>query len=172
MKRKTKWLILLLLLISITAVGVGVWAFFFRPSDLPLPPDYAPTETEEHAQDISDDSQEKNQTDAGGGSVSLMYSDEVTIDLSDKNAKLMFANPSRSSHDVILQIVVRDELLAESGLLVTGTKVQVLELSEGAVEKLKVGGYDGKFLLYYYDPQTGQRAVVNTEIPVHIQVRE
>lgn len=172
MQQKMKWLILLLLLITITAVCIAAWAVFYFASDLPMPPDYAPIETEEHAQDISDDLQEKNQAEAGGGRVSLMYSDEVTVDLSEQKVQLMFANPTRSSHDVILQIVVRNRILVQSGLLVAGTKVQVLDLSEGAAEKLKIGGYDGAFVLYYYDQQTGERAIVNTEIPVHVSVRE
>ena len=58
-ENKKKWLLLLLLLITIAAVGVSIWAIWFRDSGSVLAPDYAPKETEQNAQPIGDDNDEK-----------------------------------------------------------------------------------------------------------------
>ena len=168
-KDKRKWLILLLLLITFAAIGVAVWALSMANPDRPLPPDFAP-EDEIHAQEIPNDSGEKNDAADGGGKVSLTYSNEVTMDLSEGIASLLFANPKRSSHDIILQIAVQDTVVVQSGLLKAGTQVKTLELLPEA-ERLTAGGYHGSFFVFYYDPTTGEQAVVNTEIPIHIIVR-
>ena len=70
----------------------------------------------------------------------------------------------------MLQIVVQDEIIVQSGLLKPGNQVTALELLDGAAGKLSAGGYEGKFAVLYYDPDTGEKAVVNTEIPVTITV--
>ena len=31
---------------------------------------------------------------------------------------------------------------------------------------------DGKFVIHYYDPETGEKAIVNAEIPIKITVKE
>lgn len=166
-------LILLLLLLSACCVSVTMWALFFKEPVVTLRPDYAPREPEENQIPLKDDETDtKMETEEGGGAVSLNYSDFVTIDLSDKNAVLRFSNPSKSTRDILIQIVIRDEIVAQSGRLTPGNKVTVLHLLSGAEKKLSVGGYDGKFILSYYDPDTGEKSVVNTEIPVSISVVE
>ena len=166
-------LVLLVLLLVLAAAGIGtaVWALFFRTVDPILPPDYAPDDSEVYAEEIIDDTEEKNEVAQGGGKVSLTYSNEVVIDLSSKRASLMFMNPKRSSHDVILQIAVQGEVLVQSGLLKAGTQVKQLDVSQESVQRLRPGGYEGTFILFYYDQTTGERAPVNTEIPIHITVR-
>ena len=94
-----KILIPVLLLITLIAIGVTIWALCFRDTAPVLAPDYAPVEEESNAQAIEDDSGEKLEAEEGGGAVSLTYSNEVTIDLSDKAASLVFANPGKSVQD-------------------------------------------------------------------------
>lgn len=167
---KSKWLILLLLLITLLAVGVTVWALFFRDTGPALAPDYAPQEMEQHAETIPDDDGEKLDAPEGGSSVSLTYSNKVTIDLSDKAASLYFANPGKSNQDMMLQISIQDTVILQSGILNPGQQVKLLDLLEGAEEQLAVGGYEGKFVVLYYDPASGEKAMVNTEIPITINV--
>lgn len=165
-------LIPILVIVTIIAIGVTVWALFFRDSRPTLAPDYAPQEEEQYAEKISDDSGEKMEQPEGGGSVSLSYSREVTVDLSDETAGLYFANPGKSNQDIVLQIVVQDEVIVQSGTLKPGNRVMSLELLDNAAEMLAAGGYEGKFVVFYYDPVSAEKAVVNTEIPVSITVRE
>ena len=166
-----KILIILLLVITGLALGVTVWALFFRDSGgTVLIPDYAPQQKEENAETIPDDTENKMENPEGGGSVSLTYSNEVTIDINDKAAALYFANPGKSNQDMVLQIVIQDTIILQSGTLKPGNQVKLLNLLEGAEEMLQPGGYDGKFIVLYYDQTSGEKSMVNTEIPITINV--
>ena len=167
-----KFLIPVLLAITAVAVCVTVWALFFRDKGPVLTPDYAPKEEEQYAESIPDDSAEKMDLPQGGGSVSLTYAREVTIDLTDRMASLYFANPGKSNQDIVLQVVVQDTVIVQSGTLKPGNQVSMLELLEGAEKLLSAGGYDGKFVVHYYHPETAEKAVLNTEIPITITVNE
>lgn len=169
-KDNSKKLIPILAMITVIALGVTVWALFFRDSGPVLAPDYAPQEEEQHAETIPNDDGEKMEQPDGGGSVSLSYSREVTIALGEKTAKLYFANPGKSNQDIVLQLVVQDQVILQSGTLKPGNQVTSLELLNRAAKMLSEGGYEGKFVVLYYHPETGEKAVVNTEIPVSITV--
>lgn len=169
-KHKQMLIIALILLLLIT-VAITVCALFFRDTTPVLAPDYAPQQTEENAEPFEDDNDgEKLQQQQGGGAVSLTYSKEVTIDLSDNVAKLLFANPYKSNQDMILQIVIQDTVIVQSGLLTPGHQVTKLELFDNA--KLSKGTYEGKFIVLYYQKDTGEKAMINTEIPLTITVEE
>lgn len=169
---KQNLLIFILLLITVTAVCVTVWALFFREPDVMLAPDYAPLDTEEHAQPIPNDSGGQTAAQPGSGSVSLTYSNEVIIDLSRKTAALLFANPGRSNQDMVLQLVIQDTVILQSGRITPGNQVTTLELTGDAAGMLSPGGYEGSFLIFYYDMASGEKAIVNTEIPISITVNE
>lgn len=169
---KTAILIFLLCLITISAIAVSVWALFFREPDVILAPDYAPQEAEKHAQTIPNDNGDKMDSPEGGGAVSLTYSNQVSIDLSDEIAFLLFANPRKSKQDIVIQIVIQNEVIAQSGTLTPGHQVVILDLLKGAEQKLSAGGYEGKFVILYYDRESGEKAIVNTEIPIRITVKE
>lgn len=169
-KDNSKKLILILAIVTVIALSVTIWALFFRDSGPTLAPDYAPQQEEQNAEIIPNDDSEKMDQPDGGGSVSLSYSREVTIELSEETAKLYFANPGKSNQDIVLQIVVQDQVIVQSGTLKPGNQVTSLELLNGAAKMLSEGGYEGKFVVLYYHPETGEKAVVNTEIPVSITV--
>lgn len=173
-KRKKTWILILLLgLVTAIAIGVTVWALFFRQPEVSvLAPDYAPQEIEQNAEDMGDSGKDKLDAPAGGGSVNMNFKDQVAIDLSDNTASLYYGNPSESTQDVLLQIVVQDTLIAQSGRIVPGNELKTLNLAEGATDILQPGGYNGKLVLSFYNPETGEKATVNTEIPVNITVLE
>ena len=169
-KSKPNLLIPVLLIITVIAICVTVWALFFRDSGPALAPDYAPQEEEQNAETIPNDTGEKMENPEGGGSVSLTYSREVSIDLSDETATLLFANPGKSNQDMVLQIVIQDTVIVQSGTLKPGNQVTALDLLDGAAKKLSAGTYEGNFNVLYYNPETGEKAIVNTEIPITITV--
>lgn len=169
-QKKLVILIIILLLITILALCVTMWAVFFRGNGPELTPDYAPQDMEQHAEDIPNDTGDKLDKPEGGGSVSLTYSNQVTIDLSDKMASVYFANPGKSNQDIVIQIVIQDSVVSQSGTLVPGQQVKLLDLLDGAEKQLRQGGYEGKFVVLYYDQDSGEKAMVNTEIPVTINV--
>ena len=168
---KSKLLILLLLLITAAAVCITIWAVFFRDISGPvLAPDYAPQKQEQNAETIPNDTGDKMAPPEGGGAVSLTYSNEVKIDISDKAAAVYFANPGKSNQDMVLQIVIQDTVILQSGTLKPGNQVKLLNLLEGAEDMLQPGGYEGKFIVLYYDQTSGEKSMVNTEIPITINV--
>lgn len=172
-KKKSKYLLLLLLLlITFLAVVIMIWALFFRDGRPELAPDYAPQETESNAESIPDDEGGKLESPQGGGSVSLTYSKSVTIDLSEEKASLLFANPGKSNQDMVVQLVIQEEVIIQSGTLQPGNQVTTLDLLEDAAEQLSAGVYEGNFNILFYNQESGEKAIVNTEIPVTISVVE
>ena len=170
-KTKSKILITLLILITVCCIAITVWAVFFRNNtETVLSPDRAPQKTEENAEKIENDNTEKMKAEEGGGAVSITYSNEVTIDLNNKTASLLFANPPKSTQDMVIQIVINDTEIVQSGLLKPGNQVTELNLLDNAEKQLEKGGYDGKFRVLFYDSDSGQKATVNTEIPISITV--
>lgn len=175
-KDKKRWLLLLLLLLLLLIlVLVGIWLLYFRGGsrDNTLPPDNtlpAPS-IETNAESIAgDDTGEKLDAPEGGGAVSLTYSKEVSIDLTEKKASLVFGNPARSNQDAVVQLVIQNTVILRSGSLTPGTQVTALNLAEGAAEKLTAGVYEGKFVVSFYDQPTGRWATLNAEIPVTVTV--
>lgn len=164
---KQKWIILILALITIAAVTVTL-VVLLRPKETPPPPDYAPQQVEPNANPIGDGGDKLSQPE-GGGAVSLTYSNEAMLTLSSKTAQLMFQNPTRSNQDMVLELVVADKALVRSGRLPPGYKVEAL--SGVDVTGLSAGTYEGKFRILYYNVDSGEKAVVNTEIPITVTVK-
>ena len=170
-ERKTRWLIiLLLLLLLLISIGVTLWTLFFRDRSV-LTPDYAPRQEDKYAQSLNDQDDEKLAQAEGGGAVSLTYSTQVTVTLADGTASVYFANPTKSNQDIVLQLVVQDVILAQSGKLSPGRQLDTLELLENAASRLQPGGYQGQFVVLFYQPDTGEKTIVNTEIPVDVTVQ-
>lgn len=138
-----------------------------------LEPDYNLVEQDENAETIPGDTGEKAQVTQGGGSMSLIYSDQISVNLSTGKVGLYYQNPSESSHSIVVQIIIeRSEdqyLVAESGGLSPG--YMLTELTAEKDLKLTAGVYEGVMRLLFFDPDTGERAVVDTNIPVDITVQ-
>ena len=167
-EKKSRRLILLLLLIAILAVIIAVWALFFNNKTEIIAPDKIPS-ADNNIEKIPGDADIKNESPADGGAVTLTFSKDVTIE--NGKAELYFANPGKSTHDIVLQIIIRDNVIAQSGAIAPGNQIKSLDLAEKADEILTKGEYDGRFMVYYYDKQNGEKAVLNTEIPVNISVK-
>ena len=171
-KEKEKTLLIILLIIGIViCLVVTIWALFFRQSGEALTPDYAPLETEQNAQPIPGDDGTKLDAPEGGGAISIEYENQVAIDLSDGKAYLSYANPGKSTQDVVLRIEIQDTAVAQSGTIRPGNQVSELELLDGAAKKLKEGVYDAVFRILSYDPVTGEKAMVDTLAEITVTVR-
>ena len=166
-KKKKKLLIFLILFILLDIILLVV----LLAGRTTLSPDYAPVNEEKYAEDIGDDGADKLKQTKGGGAVSLTYSTNVDINLDRKQATLFFANPSKSNQDMVLQIVVHDVVVAQSGTISPGKQVGKLDLLRSGARKLQAGGYDGKFVVLYYQPDTHEKTIVNTDIPIKITVK-
>ena len=136
------------------------------------PPYFPPTEIDDNAVPLGDGKDEKMTSSAGGGAVSMTYSDKVEILLASNQANIDFQNPSKSTSNMVLQLYVvsggQEVMIAESGLLPPGVKLEKMNLLGTA--GLSLGNYNGKFKVLYYNPETGEKAIVNTEAPVKMTV--
>lgn len=166
-KKKKKLLIFLILFILLDIILLVV----LLGTHTTLAPDYAPVNEEKYAEDIGDDGDKKLDQAEGGGAVSLTYSTDVDISLDKKLATLFFANPSKSNQDMVLQIVVHDVVVAQSGTISPGKQIGKMDLLRSGARKLQAGGYDGKFVVLYYQPDTHEKTIVNTDIPIKITVK-
>ncbi len=162
-------LLILLLLLLITSCSVTIWSLFFRDTPTSLAPDYAPQEIEPNATPTPDTDKDKLEQEQGGGSVSIQYTKEVRADLSDGMVYLTFANPGESNQDMVLQVIIQGKVIAQSKLLPPGHSLSQLPLLEGV--NLSPGGYNGKFTTAYYY-ENGERAIIQTDIPLMIRVEE
>lgn len=167
-ENRTKLIITVLLLITFAALAVTIWALFFRTTAPVLTPDYAPQKADEYAEPVTGDDEEKMEVSEGGGAVSMVYQKEVSISLSNNMASLLFQNPSKSVNDIVLQLVIISEdgtetVIAQSGTLSPGYGIEQLELIKDAA-KLSEGSYTGRYNVLYYDPDSGERAVLNGNI--------
>lgn len=133
-------------------------------------PDYATFDEEKNAVPFEEADTEKMEQEPGGGAVNLTYSKNVTVNLSEETVSLMFANPQRSNQNMVLQVVAHDTVIAQSGLLTPGNQVSSLELLNTV--QLYTGQYDAKIVVYYYQPDSGEMAMLKTEIPLTITVKE
>ena len=171
--------LLLLIPILLLVIRTG----WFKPADdgkVVLAPVYPLIKDEPNSQP-TEDNQQKFEVSENGGAVALNYSDKVEYGLSDQTVTLFFANPGSSTQAVVLQIIVyggvnvdtgkpEEYLLAESGILRPGYYVERLDADLESNVSLASGVYSGVMRVLFYNEDTGERAVVNTEIPVNISV--
>lgn len=160
--------VVLMIAIILLAIRVG-------GQPIVLQPDYAPVETEPNAFP-SKDNETKLEASEGGGAVALIYSDQVVYNLSTGRVSLSYTNPSSSTASVVIQIIINgpdgaEYLLAQSGIMDPGYTVERLDNDMQVNLSLSPGGYSGIMRLLFYNTDTGEKAIVNTEIPVTITVQ-
>lgn len=172
-KRKRRKLLLLLAAVLCLGAVIGGTAIHivgqWSPAPPVLPPDVLP-EVEERAVPAEEGEGSGPDSEAGGGSVNMTFSDRVNISLADREARFLFATPLSSDHSMVLELLIRDRLILRSGALPPGSGLESLPLLDNAT--LQPGGYDGVLRVSFYDPDTGERAAVNAEIPVKVTVGE
>lgn len=168
-RRTYWWIVAGILLLLIAALLIHHFTPHEQDNTM-LIPDFAPDSMDENIEKIPNDTSTKD-SNTNGASVRLTYSDEVTIDLRKETASLYFGNPARSNQNMILQIVIQGEAIAQSGLIPAGYQVKTIDLLTDVTSILQSGSYHGKFMIYYYDQETDELATINTEIPIIVTVK-
>ena len=163
------------LILASAILGVIVIVNTVRNNHKIITPDYAPEELEPNVEKIEGEEQggDKMETVGGGGGALIIWKEECIIDLSDEKATFYYANPANSTVSAVLKIKIHDEIIAVSGRIDPGFRLQSLDLLKGAKSKLGgPGGYEGEILLEFYDETTGEKSLVNTALPFTITVKE
>lgn len=170
-KKNHKRKLLLLLIPAVGLLCILILAVAWHSgNNKSLDPDETVTKPESRAEAMGDEGDGKLEQEGGGGATSLTYADKVTVDLNMGKLKLLLGNPSRANYNAVVQVVLQDEVIGISGRLEPG--YQVRELSLDKKLKLSPGEYEGKLQVYFYDPATDERAMVNASIPVSITVKK
>lgn len=164
--KKQRLLIVILLLITIISILITLWAVFIREPTVKYI-EYELPSIDENLEKITDNTA-NNSTDLES-SVWITYSKEVEISKSENKAYIQFSNGEASTEIIIIQLYLEDKLIAESGSILNGYKLETMSLNDN-LEDLENGTYDGKFLLLHYDLESGEKTIVNTEIPVEITI--
>ena len=172
-KRILTLLLVSVLLLTMTATMLAPCKKDEDPDKSPIPPDYAPPAQEGGAEDIGDDGEQKLEGPTGGGAVGMTYSNEVTIDISEKKAILRFDNPSKSQNSMVLQLKIGEMVVFETGAIAPGKRITSMDVKDSVLEQLELITYttDTNFRVYFYDPNTNERAMVDTKLPVSVTVQ-
>ena len=167
MDRRSKTYLLLATVVALLAICVAVWALFFRAPETPTDPEISPV-ADEHLTPTDDGDDEKMPQAEGGGAVNITYSNEVTISLADATAAVQITNPTRSNQSMLIQLMIQDVKVGQSGTIPPGNQLAVIPLNENIT--IEPGSYDGKFQLLFFDVKTNQQANLTTSIPVTIRI--
>ena len=176
-RRPFLFTLLALILSAAAAIAVTIVVVLSLLSPAVLAPDYQMPERDESSLPIEGEEGGeggtgggKVESEIGGGFVSMHYTKTAKVDLSDATIQMFFANPYKSNHSVVLELYVthtdRDWLVAKSGRVDAGYGIKTMTFNEQVrltptTEKKK---YEGKYILRFYDPDSGERAVFATEI--------
>ncbi len=156
-------------IVMLCATSCGLFEFLFGDEGQILPPDYPPMETDPNQEKIDGD--ETVPPSQSGGSITISYTPTVTVDLSDKTISFSYAN-TQSNQNVVLRLSVADTLLGESATINPGNKLTTMTLNDDAAAKLQVGGYDGVFVVGFYNVDTNEKSMVDTRLEVTVNVQE
>ena len=170
-EKNLKWLIIILSVGIVICTGVTIWAVFFRGGD-DISPDYPPQGIESNQTPIDGDDSGKLESPEGGGAINVTYGTAATVDLSEKTVTIYYANPNASNQNVSILIMVNDLVVAKSDLITPGNQVSKLELQKDAASKLLVGGFDAELVVRDFDPDSGEKAMVDTKGELTLTVTE
>lgn len=153
-------------ILAMVVILAVLW--FTAPTNKPdflLPPE------DVQAADIENDHSQKKKA-TGGGAVSLNYSLDAQVDLLSKQVSILLQNPNASNKDmtVTLYIQTGDDALsiAHSGLVKAGKELRTMSLNLDGIA-LQSGIYKGYFILDFYDPASGDKALMNSKID-HVKI--
>lgn len=170
-EKNLKWLIIILSVGIVICTGVTIWAVFFRGGD-DISPDYPPQGIESNQTPIDGDDSGKLESPEGGGAINVTYGTAATVDLSEKTVTIYYANPNASNQNVSILIMVNDLVVAKSDLITPGNQVSKLELQKEAASRLQVGGYNAELVVRAYEPESGEKAMVDTKGELTLTVTE
>lgn len=178
LKSRVPFLILLFGLLAGIGIGAALLWNMLTGNDVPvISPNHPLPDVDSNIEDIVGDTDiPNNNISEGGGSVSMIYSLNAMLDLTDSNVDILFKNPAKSNHDVVLELYITKDnertLIAQSGRIPAGNSLSKMDLMPGSAI-LSEGVYEGVYKVIYYNPLTGERALVESDITdVEVTVRQ
>ena len=157
------------LLLSMAAVltAVIITTVMLVNSPNVVKPDNPLPDVDPDIEPIGTDDNQSTPANKGSGSVSLVYTKSVSISLASDSATIYYQNPSSSNQSVVLELYVVSEdkeyFIGKTGLIPAGNAIYEMDVS-GRDANIRAGTYTGLFRSSYYNPVTGEKAVVGTDI--------
>lgn len=156
--------IIFILLFGIISLFIGLLLLFILRfgSDLlnPIPV------VDPNLDKIEGDTSEKIDSEEGGGSVSIAYALEANLSLATNDIAMILGNPNESNHQFVAELYIEngdsDICIAKSGLISPGYQLSVMKFNNQA--QLSSGSYQGYYYLKFYNPETGELALVDSKI--------
>ena len=178
---KGRFLFLILFFGILLGIGILIW-FLIRglsgdnppvtptvtdPSPInPLPPKDSHQESIESSEKQTKDKDDEDESQKGGGKVSMIYTLKAKISLTTDVADIYFKNPDNSNQCVALELYVENGeesyLIGQSGLVEPGNALYIMDYKDENL--LSEGEYDAHYKVIYYNPDTGERALVESVI--------
>ena len=164
-KNHERMVIILLIIIIIFSILYCAYELMFNQREQPM---FDGPAIDYTAEAIDDNTSTSNTS--GTTEVAMTYSDEVTISKNKHSASILFENPTSSNQNIVLQLWLGEQKIAESKLLPIGHKLTSLDCDD--IPNFDEKEYDGKFVILSYDPETNEKSIVNGEIPVKIYIEK
>lgn len=106
--------------------------------------------------------------------ISFTFDHDIDVDLEKGTCNINFENPSSSNNDSVVELQIKSGdsyiTIGKSGSVKPGYGITDINLNDTGYENLNGGDYDGRVVLYSYNVDTGERALMNTEMPVEFKV--
>lgn len=155
--------------ITIISVCIAVYFAFFYENKAVVAPDFMPVEQDEKVEKIVGEADtSKMEKEEGGGAVTVICKDEAVLSLSTGKIEMYYQNPSRSNSAVVVQLLIGETVVAQSGSIYPGYELCEMEFMDNI--ELSVGGYKGSLKIFYYDEQTNEKAIVESVVGADIFV--
>lgn len=158
--------LIVLLLFLIVGVALACVLIVGNPSVQEVEqivPAYPPKETDPNQSPMEGDPGGEIETQAGQDAMNITYGEKAVADLSSGTVSFYYANPSRSNVDVVVSLVVADKVICQSQRITPGHQISKLAILDNARGVLQVGGYDAKFVVGCYDPETNAKDLIEVE---------
>lgn len=167
-KSRVPFVLTLFSMLAVLAICILLLLLLTKKDDpLVIKPDHPLPDEDSGVVEIPDDNDKPTDSVQGGGAVTMIYTLAATVDLSSGDVGIYLRNPKKSNHDVTITMYIvsggNEYLIAKSGLIKAGYGLYKLTLSEDA-PTLTEGVYTAYYKIGYYNPETGERALVEADI--------
>lgn len=152
---------------TVAIIILILWLLLNPKSPVIINPDHPLPDIDPEIETLPPDDEDKVDSENGGGFVSMVYTKEATVSLSTNKAQIYYQNPNKSNHSVLLELYLVSEgkeyFLGRTGLIPAGSAIYEMDVSERDAN-IRTGVYTGLYRTFYYDPLTGERAVISSDI--------
>lgn len=160
---------------AMTAVFGVALAVLLTLGPASIPPEHPMPDRDENSIPVVGDEDSgtgggRVESEVGGGFVSMIFTKEAEVDLSDAKIDMYFVNPQQSNHSVAIELYVtfmdRHWLVASSGRVDADYGIRAMTFNEkvSLTPTTEQRIYKGKYVVRYYNPDSGERSVFTTEI--------